>query len=342
MIGGRELIPKAVQTLRSGALVAFPTETVYGLGADATNAAAVERIFRAKGRPNTNPLIVHVADVAVARRYARRWPPEAQKLAERFWPGPLTLVLLKQETIVPSVTAGKPTVGLRVPNHPVALDLLRAFDGPVAAPSANRSNRVSPTTAEHVNAEVGPAVDVILDGGACQVGIESTVLDLTGVKPVILRPGMITREQIEQVVGPARLFVGSVAEDEAATSPGQQSLHYAPNATAYRYQKGDLKGVMGWCRARPQESWALLTVGAPSGELAIFHDDVARAAPVGIRHRIVEMPGTAEEYARRLYAVLRELDRQNVATIWVEMPPDRPAWAALRDRLARATREPRL
>lgn len=338
MIGGRELVTKAVQTLRTGGLVAFPTETVYGLGADATSAEAIEKIYRAKGRPSTNPLIVHVADAAVAKRYAKRWPAEAEKLAAKFWPGPLTLVLLKQETIASNVTAGKPTVGLRVPSHPLALELLRQFDGPVAAPSANRSNRVSPTTAEHVNAEIGPAVDVILDGGACQVGIESTVLDLTGVRPVILRPGMISKEQIEEVVGPVRVFAGSVKEDVAASSPGQQSLHYAPNAAAFRFEKKELPKVMEWCRARPGESWAILWIGTPSGDMAVFQDEAARKGTPGVLRRIVEMPGTADEYARRLYAVLREMDRLNVGTIWVEMPPDRPAWAALRDRLTRATK----
>ncbi|HZZ42296.1 MAG TPA: L-threonylcarbamoyladenylate synthase [Tepidisphaeraceae bacterium] len=340
MIGGRELISKAVQTLRAGSLVVFPTETVYGLGADATNSSAIDKIYRAKGRPGTNPLIVHVADATVARRYARRWPVEAEKLAQEFWPGPLTLVVLKQDTIASNVTAGKPTVGLRVPSHPLALELLRGFDGPVAAPSANRSNRVSPTTAEHVNSEIGPSVDIILDGGPCQVGIESTVLDLTGVKPVILRPGMITQIQIEQIIGtPVQLFTGSVKETEAASSPGQQSLHYAPNAAAYRFDRNDMDKVMIWCRARMTESWMILTVGSPSGDLAVFQDDVTRTAKPGIHHRVLEMPGNADEYARRLYAVLREIDRLGVGTVWIEMPADRPAWTALRDRLTRATRE---
>lgn len=339
MIGGRELITRAVQTLRGGGLVAFPTETVYGLGADATKADAIEKIYRAKGRPSTNPLIVHVADASVAKRYAKRWPEEADTLAAKFWPGPLTLVLMKQETIAANVTAGKPTVGLRVPSHPLALELLRQFDGPVAAPSANRSNRVSPTTAEHVNAEIGSAVDVILDGGPCQVGIESTVLDLTGVKPVILRPGMISKEQVEEIVGPVRVFAGSVKETEAAASPGQQTLHYAPHAAAFRYDKKNLKKMMNWCRAKPAESCAILSIGTPQGDMAVFQDELTRKGTPGILRRVVEMPGTPDEYARKLYAVLREMDRLKVGTIWVEMPPDRPAWTALRDRLTRATRD---
>ena len=187
-------IKEAVRIVRAGGLVAFPTETVYGLGADATNPAAVGKIFQAKGRPPTNPLIVHVADIAVGKKYAAEWPKTAQLLAEKFWPGPLTLVLLKSRSIVDEVTAGKNTVGLRVPNHPLALELLRQFNGPLAAPSANRSTRVSPTTAQHVHDELGDKVDLILDGGPCTVGIESTVLDLTVDPPIILRPGAITRD----------------------------------------------------------------------------------------------------------------------------------------------------
>jgi L-threonylcarbamoyladenylate synthase len=285
------------------------------------------------------PPPVLIPTARTAQGLATQVPDYAQRLMEKFWPGPLTLVLMKQETIAGNVTAGKPTVGLRVPSHPLALELLRQFDGPVAAPSANRSNRVSPTTAEHVNAEIGSAVDVILDGGPCQVGIESTVLDLTGVKPVILRPGMISKEQVEEVVGPVRMFAGSVKEGEAAASPGQQSLHYAPHAAAYRYDKKNLKTVMEWCRARPGESCAILSIGTPSGEMAVFQDELTRKGTPGVLRRVVEMPGSADEYARKLYAVLREMDRLKVGTIWVEMPPDRPAWAALRDRLTRATRE---
>src|SRR4051812_22054097 len=196
---GRQLITQAVEILRRGGVVAFPTETVYGLGADATNAGAVARVFQIKGRPSTNPLIVHVADEAIARRYARDFPIAATKLVARFWPGPLTIVLPKAPAIVPSVTAGLDTVGLRAPNHPLALELLRAFDGALAGPSANKSTHVSPTTAEHVRDELGDAVDLILDGGPCEVGIESTVLSLVG-EPKILRLGAVTREMIEDVL----------------------------------------------------------------------------------------------------------------------------------------------
>ena len=180
-----DLIQQGAELLRRGELVAFPTETVYGLGADATNQTAVRKIFAAKGRPSTNPLIVHIADAAIAQRYASAWDERAEKLAMHFWPGPLTLVLPKSAEIVDEVTAGLPSVGLRVPDHPLALELLRAFGGAVAAPSANRSNRISPTLADHVRQEFGDAIPLIIDGGPCRVGIESTVLDLTG-EPRIL------------------------------------------------------------------------------------------------------------------------------------------------------------
>src|SRR4051812_42279543 len=202
------MIEEAAQLLRSGKLAAFPTETVYGLGADATNAAAVRKIFAAKGRPATNPLIVHVSGVDVAKRYAAHWPDTARRLGERFWPGPLTIVVPKVASIVSDVTPGRKTVALRVPDHPLALELLRAFDGPVAAPSANRSTRVSPTTAQHVRDELGDRVDLILDGGPCKVGIESTVLDVSTDTPTILRPGGLSREAIEEVIGPVALFSG--------------------------------------------------------------------------------------------------------------------------------------
>lgn len=298
------LIRSAAEILRRGGLVAFPTETVYGLGADATNPAAVAKIFAAKGRPGTNPLIVHVADAEVARRYVAAWPAAAGALAERFWPGPLTLVLPKRPgLVVDAVTAGLPTVGVRVPNHPLALRLLRAFDGPVAAPSANLSNHVSPTTAQHVREELGAKVDLILDGGACDVGIESTVLDLSAARPAILRPGRVTRAEIESVIGPVADLAGQVSPAEAAAaSPGQHERHYAPRTTAYRFNPAD----------RPML-------------------DLADAA-------ILDLALDPAAYARHFYARLRLLDRQGLRAIYVEMPPDAPEWAAVRDRIARATR----
>jgi L-threonylcarbamoyladenylate synthase len=315
-------VEQAVQILRAGGLVAFPTETVYGLGADATSDPAVRKIFAAKGRPATNPLIVHVADIDVAKRYTTDWSPAAQTLAATYWPGPLTLVLPKTRDIPDVVTAGKQTVGLRAPDHPLALELLRAFDGPIAAPSANRSNRVSPTTAQHVREELGESVDLILDGGPCAVGIESTVLDLSTDVPRILRPGAVTRKQIEFILGPVQLGERITNDDVAASSPGQHAVHYAPRTPAYRFET-------------PQRGLIQIDEpdGRPNGLIAVgtMRDEVKKW------DRIVAMPREPGLYARHLYEVLRELDAMGLAKLFVEMPPDTLEWAAVRDRLFRAT-----
>ena len=312
-------IDQAVQLLRAGRLVAFPTETVYGLGADATNPTAVRRVFAAKGRPATNPLIVHVADRDAARRYTAGWSDVAETLAAVWWPGPLTLVLPKHPSIVDDATARLPSVGVRVPDHPLALDLLRAFGGAVAAPSANRSNRVSPTTAQHVRDELGDAVDLVLDGGPCAVGIESTVLDLTGDVPTILRPGGVSRRQLEFILGTVeeRGVVTSVTM--SASSPGQHETHYAPLTPAVRFEtsQGGLVHTHTDERANGIVALSPLRVFMKSGP-------------------IIAMPNDPPAYARHLYAVLRELDGMSLHTIYIEMPPDRPEWAAVRDRVRRA------
>jgi L-threonylcarbamoyladenylate synthase len=326
------VIDRAVQILRQGGLVGFPTETVYGLGADATNADAVRRIFQAKGRPATNPLIVHVADSKVAQKYARQWPTAAIELAQKFWPGPLTLVVPKADSIVSLVTASRETVGLRAPNHPLALQLLREFAGPIAAPSANRSNRISPTTAEHVRCELGDAVDLILDGGACQVGIESTVLDLSQQTPIILRPGAVTREQIEDIIGPVKMFDGSIHVAEAAQSPGQQVVHYSPTAPAYRFGIEQVRKVVEWCNQHPRHPATILCIENTS-ELSD-----ARRSMQGDRD-ITVLPSNPQAYARRLYAALHEADAIGMAAIFIQMPPAGPQWAAIRDRIMRATRD---
>ncbi|HET6248463.1 MAG TPA: L-threonylcarbamoyladenylate synthase [Tepidisphaeraceae bacterium] len=325
-------LSRAISILRDGGLVAFPTETVYGLGADATNAAAVRRIFAAKGRPPTNPLIVHVADEKIARRYAGNWPQAAARLAAKFWPGPLTLVVPRAVSLAPEVSAGRDTVGLRAPDHPLALQLLREFDGPIAAPSANRSTRISPTRAEHVREELGDAVDLILDGGPCRVGIESTVLDLSGDAPVILRQGAIMQNQIEAEIGPVKLFAGSVDPAIAAASPGQHAIHYAPRARAYRFDSTSrpaLAQMLETNRARSADSRALVYLESSTAAPAILAA-VTFAA-------VVQMPADSTAYAQRIYQALREVDQPGVDTIFVEMPPDEPAWAAVRDRLSRAT-----
>jgi L-threonylcarbamoyladenylate synthase len=321
-------IRAAVEILRAGGLVALPTETVYGLGADATNATAVRKIFAAKGRPGTNPLIVHVASTAVARRYARQWPASADALARQFWPGPLTLVLPKSGAIVDEVSAGLDTVGLRAPDHPLALELLGAFDGPVAAPSANRSNRVSPTTADHVRRELGNAVDFILDGGPCRVGIESTVLDLSQKNPIILRPGAVTREQIEAVIGPVGTFHGSIDATTPAQSPGQQAVHYAPSAPTWRFTRAEAGTVSDWCKKHPHDPVTILSIG----------EDLSVVEGLRPGQQIVAMPADPAAYAQQLYAALHDADSRGVAAIFIETPPDSPQWAAVRDRLFRATR----
>jgi L-threonylcarbamoyladenylate synthase len=315
-------VKRAADILRAGGLVAFPTETVYGLGADATNPAAVAKIFAAKGRPPTNPLIVHVADLDTAKRYAAEWNDAAQTLAAVWWPGPLALVLPKKPEIVDAVSAGRPTVALRVPDHPLALELLREFGGPVAAPSANKSNHVSPTTAAHVREELGDAVDLVLDGGPCSVGIESTVVDLTGEKPVILRHGGVPRRKVEAIVGPVEVFGGSVKTGEAAASPGQHAKHYAPRTPAVRFETPQ-RGLI-----RPNAS-----DGTPNGLMAV--------SPLVVLKKwgpIVAMPNSPEMYATNFYAVLRELDAMGLREIFIELPPARPEWEAVRDRIIRATR----
>jgi L-threonylcarbamoyladenylate synthase len=319
------MIQRAVKILRGGGIVAFPTETVYGLGADAANPRAVQRVFEVKGRPSTNPVIVHVASIDVARRYAAAWPPGATRLAQEFWPGPLTLVLPKTDAIVGSVTAGLSTVGLRAPDHPLTLELLRQFDGPMIGPSANRSSHISPTTAQHVRDELGDAVDVILDGGSCRVGIESTVLDLSSAQPTILRPGAIARQQIEAVIGPVvmRSIVADVSL--AARAPGQHERHYAPITPTYRFETHESNRVISWSDAHRDKTAIVLHVSN-------------RPQPPRPNLESVSLPAHPDEYARQMYAALRHADRQSPAAIWIELPPDVPDWTAVRDRLLRASR----
>jgi L-threonylcarbamoyladenylate synthase len=298
-------ISRAAEILRKGGLVAFATETVYGLGADARNADAVAKIFRVKRRPPTNPLICHVGNIAAARQVVRAWPKPAQQLAERFWPGALTLVLAKTDQIPSIVTAGLDTVGVRVPAHPMALELLAAFGGPIAAPSANRSQRISPTTAEHVRHDLGKEVDLILDGGPCTVGIESTVLSLAGERPTILRPGGVSRQQIEAVIGPVEMAARQIAQDEPSPSPGQQAVHYAPLTPTFFYETAQMAAAE---RRLAEQPLAIHLVMPP--------DPVASAAG--------------------LYASLRAADARGANQILIRLPPDEPAWAAVRDRIMRA------
>jgi len=290
-------IERAAALIRAGRLVAFPTETVYGLGANALDAEAVARIFAAKNRPRTSPVIVHVASVEMARDLASEWPPAAETLARRYWPGPLTLVLPKQPRIPDIVTAGLPTVGLRMPAHPLALELIRASGVPIAAPSANRFTGLSPTLAEHV-AEL--LADFVLDGGPAKVGIESTVLSLAG-EPCLLRPGVIPQPEFEALIGP--LGPASPAGEGAHAAPGMHPRHYRPNTPLYLLSP-DAPPPAG------RGTWLRLGCGIPADPLA---------------------------YAAALYERLHQLDRQGLDWIAVEPPPDTPEWAGVLDRLRRAS-----
>ncbi len=309
-------IRAAARVLRAGGLVAFPTETVYGLGADALNQAAVKKIFAAKGRPATNPLIVHLSDSGAARELAGEWPAPAGALAKAFWPGPLTLVVPKRPEVPDQVTAGLGTVALRVPAHPVATALLREARLPLAAPSANRSGEVSPTTAAHVERALGDAVDMILDAGSTEVGIESTVVDLTGRWPVLLRPGGVSLERLRSVVGRLEVQEGAGEPGVAQSSPGTLARHYAPRA-----------------KLRIVERAALARLGQHQGRVGAV---VLGAAGLSANARIIRLPDDPAGYARGLYAALHELDDSGCDLILVEGVPDTPGWEAVRDRLRRA------
>jgi L-threonylcarbamoyladenylate synthase len=276
--------------------VAFPTETVYGLGANALDPTAVEKIYVAKGRPADSPLIVHVDSIEMARSLAREWPEKAEKLAACFWPGPLTLVVPKQPQVPDNLTAGLDTVGIRVPANPIALALIREAGLPLAAPSANRFSELSPTTAEHVRVAMGDRVAMVLDGGRTTIGIESTVLSLAGPEAILLRPGMISQAEIEEVIGKVR--VQRDVTGSAHPSPGMHRRHYSPKTPLLLVKPGQ----------------------PPSGG----H---------GIR---LQMPADPGQYAAVLYERLHQADSENWDWIEIELPPDDPAWAAIRDRLERA------
>lgn len=319
-------IDYAAYLLRQGCLVAFPTETVYGLGADASNPDAVRRIFQAKGRPADHPLIVHIPSIDSLNDWALTVPDAAQQLAARFWPGPLALILNKKSEVPLVVTGGQNTVGLRMPDHPVALRLLRAFGGGIAAPSANRFCRISPTQAAHVSEELGDAVDLILDGGACQVGVESTIVDLSGNRPMLLRPGHITRHDIEAVLQTELMIVSPQSNQSRMRAPGMMEVHYAPVTAAVLCSSCHLPEMVQKLTARDKKI----------GILALSKD--AHIASIESRiTRVISMPSRAEDYAQALYASLRELDSLRLDMILVEKPPETEAWRAINDRLCKAT-----
>jgi L-threonylcarbamoyladenylate synthase len=308
------VISNAVEVLRRGGLVAFPTETVYGLGADASNAQAVARLYAVKRRPAEHPVIVHFASAQVAFTWAREVPAEAKVLAQRFWPGPLTLILKRAAKAKDFVTGGQETVGLRVPSHPIAQQLLKEFGEGVAAPSANRFGLVSPTTAAHVRSDLGQDVDLVLEGGRSEVGIESTIVDLSGRKPALLRPGGISRQELENALN-------AKVEDKGSAAPrhsGGLERHYAPRTPARLVPAYDLDKEI----ARMKERVAVLGFSRPDERVDYWR----------------RMPRDPNAYAQKLYSALRELDAAGCEEILVEAPPEAPEWTAVRDRLQRACR----
>jgi L-threonylcarbamoyladenylate synthase len=312
-------IARAAALLRSGELVAFPTETVYGLGADAGNPAAVRRIFAAKGRPAEHPVIVHLYDTARLADWARAVPKSAMALAAAFWPGPLTLILPRASRVADIVTGGQHSVGLRVPSHPVARALLEAFADGIAAPSANRFGRISPTTARHVADDLGDAVAMILDGGACALGIESTIVSFAGEEPVLLRPGAIAVPELSRVLGRAP----GTPDAAAPRASGTLATHYAPQTPATLVAPEVLHAEIGQLADRDEA-------------IAVLARTVARPPDFG--GTWIHAPADALAYAHDLYANLRALDAANADAILIEAAPNGDAWTAVRDRLSRATR----
>jgi len=301
-------LQQAADVILAGGLVAFPTETVYGLGANALDGAAVEGIFRAKGRPATNPVIVHVADVSDVPRVAKAWPATAAALATHFWPGPLTLVLPRREDLPGVVTAGGLTVAVRCPAHPVAAALIRRAGVPIAAPSANRSTELSPTRAEHVAKSLAGRIDMILDGGPCTGGIESTVVDVTQARPRILRPGLVSGTMLEAIVGPLDVSEG---DHGIARSPGQMAKHYSPRAIVTLF-----------------DSNASVPLPLPANMAWLAFGEAGDAT--------IAMPTNPREYAAQLYQELHRQDDAGREMILITLPPDTPEWDAIRDRLRRA------
>jgi L-threonylcarbamoyladenylate synthase len=318
-----QAVARAAELLRAGQLVALPTETVYGLAANAWNAAAARRIFRAKGRPAENPIIVHVASLELARRCVAVWPPAAQRLAAAFWPGPLTLVLPRAEEIPPLVTAGGATVGVRWPNHPFIQAVIRACGFPLAAPSANRANELSPTTAEHVRKSLGDKIPLIVDGGPARVGLESSVLDLASSPPRLLRPGMISPASLRAVLGEEGLVTAGPPQGDLR-SPGLLPRHYSPRAklaVLHWRDEADLAARVSGLGVAREKIHIITHSGAP------LREEFGRVAVI---------PPEAAAWARALYAELHRCDEAGAELIVVEAPPAGEGWRAIADRLERA------
>jgi L-threonylcarbamoyladenylate synthase len=305
-------VRRAAEILRRGGLVAFPTETVYGLGADAANPAAIKRLYEVKRRPAEHPVIIHFASADEAFGWAREIPQGAKALAKRLWPGPLTLILKRSQFAQGFVTGGQDNVGLRVPSHPVAHELLSAFGKGVAAPSANRFGHVSPTTAAHVREDLGKDVDLVLEGGPSEVGIESTIVDFSGGSPVLLRPGHINVAQLEEILGTT---IGAKRQSSPRHSGGLER-HYAPRTPARLVPTHELDREI----AKLGDKVAVLAFSRPDERIDYW----------------LRMPREPQAFAQRLYAALRELDSAGCESILIESPPDAPEWAAVLDRLRRA------
>jgi L-threonylcarbamoyladenylate synthase len=308
-------ITRAAAILRAGGLVAFPTETVYGLGADASHEQAAAKIFAVKGRPRAHPLIVHLARDSRLDDWAVDVPDSARMLSSKAWPGPLTMILRRGPRVSAAVTGGADTVGLRIPSHPLALELLDAFGGGIAAPSANRFGAVSPTTADHVVADLGDDVDYVLDGGPCSVGVESTIIDLSRGAPVLLRPGGMPREAIEALIGPLRS-----ADADAPAAPGTLASHYAPHAEVYAVELSQVPHAVAAAKGR-------VGILAPASAFAAWGDLAGERYP---------LPDDVEGMARGLYAALRDLDARGVDVVIAALPPAAGLGEAVGDRLRRA------
>jgi L-threonylcarbamoyladenylate synthase len=318
-------IEKAASVIRDGGLVAFPTETVYGLGADAMNEEAVRKIFDVKGRPQDNPIIVHVSDMAMLGRTAREVSPAAGRLAAQFWPGPLTLVFPSRSNVAPSVRAGLTTVAVRMPANRIALELIKRANTPIAAPSANISGRPSPTRGDHVLRDLSGKVDVILDGGQTSIGVESTVLDLTTDPPAILRPGWITREALANVIGDIE---SEPSPEKLRRSPGTRYRHYTPSSRVLLVETGSAEFITQLCSA-----------ALANGPVAfVGHTPIRIEDPGFLKYPLQDTPAS---YARSMYATLREIDELKPALIVIQGIQDTGEGAAVMDRLRRAASETR-
>jgi L-threonylcarbamoyladenylate synthase len=318
MMEDNEAIHRAAEIIKKGGLVAFPTETVYGLGADAFNPLAVARIFEVKKRPYFDPLIVHVSDPADLEMLVRKIPSNAKKLIERFWPGPLTVVLLRKKEVPDIVNAGLPTVAIRMPNHPMALSLIEQADCPIAAPSANPFGYLSPTTAEHVRDQLGDEIDFILDGGPCEVGVESTIISFSGKKPGLLRPGGVPLEEIESIIGTVEV---NPIEEGRPAAPGMLPRHYAPRTPI----------ILDWDEknfdSNKGKKVGLLAFREPKRSLKFLHVE------------ILSKKGDFREAAANLFAAIRRLDNLNLDLILADAIPEIGLGRAIMDRLRRASRK---